>query len=205
VNSRSPARFPQTFPNVAGVEIAAHCRPAQAVGGDYYDLIDIRDGSLAEAGHAPSENISSASGSTARGCDPLGVAIGDISGKGMSAALLMASLHASLRGQVLSRAGDLGTKMANVNRLLYEASGSNRYATFFYAELDCDSRTLHYVNGGTILLRCCAKRMAHGGCFAWEMAALSLGCLPARPTSSRCFPCSPAIFYLPLLTASAKL
>jgi serine phosphatase RsbU (regulator of sigma subunit)/dihydrofolate reductase len=140
--------FPQTFPNVAGVEMAAHCRPAQAVGGDYYDLIDIRDGSLAEAGHAHGENISSASGTTAHGCDRLGIAIGDISGKGMSGALLMASLHASLRGQVLSGAGDLGTKMANVNRLLYDASDSDRYATFFYAELDCASRTLHYVNGG---------------------------------------------------------
>ncbi|WP_321477363.1 SpoIIE family protein phosphatase [uncultured Paludibaculum sp.] len=127
--------FPQVLPNVAGVEMAAHCRPAQAVGGDYYDLIDIRDGSPAEAGPV-------------RGCDRLGIAIGDISGKGMSAALLMASLHASLRGQVLSGSGDLGTKMANVNRLLYDASESNRYATFFYAELDCASRTLHYVNGG---------------------------------------------------------
>jgi serine phosphatase RsbU (regulator of sigma subunit) len=125
--------FPQTFPNVAGVDMAAHCRPAQAVGGDYYDLIDIHGPSLPEAGH---------------GCDRLGVAIGDISGKGMSAALLMASLHASLRGQVLSGTGDLGAKMANVNRLLYAASDSNRYATFFYAELDCASRTLHYVNGG---------------------------------------------------------
>ncbi|WP_082661573.1 SpoIIE family protein phosphatase [Terracidiphilus gabretensis] len=140
--------FPQTFPNVAGVEIAAHCRPAQAVGGDYYDLIDIRDGSLAEAGHEPGENISSASGTTEHGCDRLGIAIGDISGKGMSAALLMASLHASLRGQMLSGAGRLGIKMANVNRLLYDASDTNRYATFFYAELDCASRTLHYVNCG---------------------------------------------------------
>jgi serine phosphatase RsbU (regulator of sigma subunit)/dihydrofolate reductase len=140
--------FPQAFPNVAGIEIAAHCRPAQAVGGDYYDLIDIRDGSLAEAGHAPSEKISSAGGTTPQGCDRLGIAIGDISGKGMSAALLMASLHASLRGQVLSGAGDLGTKMANINRLLYDASDSNRYATLFYAELDCASCTLHYVNGG---------------------------------------------------------
>ncbi|HEY1527280.1 MAG TPA: SpoIIE family protein phosphatase [Candidatus Angelobacter sp.] len=140
--------FPQTLPNIAGVEMAAHCRPAQAVGGDYYDLIDIRDGSPAEARHAPGENISSASGTTAHGCDRLGIAIGDISGKGMSAALLMASLHASLRGQVLSGAGDLGTKMANVNRLLYDASDSNRYATCFYAELDCAARMLHYVNGG---------------------------------------------------------
>lgn len=124
--------FPQVIPDVAGVEIAAHCRPAQAVGGDYYDLIDVRDGSRADGGH----------------CERLGIAIGDISGKGMSAALLMASLHASLRGQVLSGSGDLGARMANVNRLLHGASGSNRYATFFYAELDCASRTLHYVNGG---------------------------------------------------------
>jgi serine phosphatase RsbU (regulator of sigma subunit) len=134
--------FPQALPNIAGVEMAAHCRPAQAVGGDYYDLIDIRDGSLAAAGHAPRE------GTTPHSGDRLGVAIGDISGKGMSAALLMASLHASLRSQVLSGAGDLGAKMANVNRLLYDASDSNRYATLFYAELDCASRTLHYVNGG---------------------------------------------------------
>lgn len=127
--------FPQVIPQVAGVDIAAHCRPAQAVGGDYYDLIDIRDGAPAEAGQA-------------RGCERLGLAIGDISGKGMSAALLMASLHASLRGQVLSGSGDLGAKMANVNRLLHGASEAHRYATFFYAELDCASRTLHYVNGG---------------------------------------------------------
>lgn len=127
--------FPQTFPNVAGVEMAAHCRPAQAVGGDYYDLISIRDGSAGEAAKT-------------QGCDRLGIAIGDISGKGVSAALLMASLHASLRGQALSGAGNVGSKMANVNRLLYDASDSNRYATFFYAELDCESQTLHYVNGG---------------------------------------------------------
>src|SRR5580693_8552155 len=140
--------FPQTLPKVAGVEMAAHCRPAQSVGGDYYDLIDVRDGSVAGSGHTAGETVASASGTMAHGCDRLGIAIGDISGKGMSAALLMASLHASMRGQVLSGAGDLGTKMANVNRLLFAASDANRYATFFYAELDCASRTLHYVNGG---------------------------------------------------------
>ena len=139
--------FPQTIPDVAGVEMAGHCRPAQVIGGDYYDLISIGDGSLAKAGHTSSDNISSVGGTTHR-CERLGIAIGDISGKGVSAALLMASLHASLRGQTLNGAGDLGAKMANVNRLLYEASDSNRYATFFYAELDCNSRTLHYVNGG---------------------------------------------------------
>ena len=136
--------FPQTFPSVAGVEMAAHCRPAQAVGGDYYDFIAIRDALPPEA-----EDASSAAneGST-RGCDRIGIAIGDVSGKGISAALLMASLHASLRGQTLNGGGNLGNKMANVNSLLYRASDSSRYATFFYAELDCDSRMLHYVNGG---------------------------------------------------------
>lgn len=140
--------FPQTFPKVAGVEIAARCRPAQAVGGDYYDLINIPEGTLAEAGQATGGEAALGNGTAARRCDRLGIAIGDVSGKGMHAALLMASLHASLRGQVLSGAGNLGTKMANVNRLLYDASGSNRYATFFYAELDCEARTLFYVNGG---------------------------------------------------------
>lgn len=140
--------FPQTFPQVVGVEMAAHCRPAQVVGGDYYDLISIRQDSPDEAGHVPGDDLSSASRTTVRNRDRLGIAIGDISGKGVSAALLMASLHASLRGQTLNGAGDVGAKMANVNRLLYDASDSNRYATFFYAELDCDSRTLHYVNGG---------------------------------------------------------
>jgi serine phosphatase RsbU (regulator of sigma subunit)/dihydrofolate reductase len=140
--------FPQTFPKIAGIEIAARCRPAQAVGGDYYDLISVRDQSLAEAEPVPIDDVTSAPGTTAHACDRLGIAIGDISGKGMSAALLMASLHASLRAQTLRGAGSLDIKMANVNRLLYEASGSNRYATFFYAELDCGSRTLQYVNGG---------------------------------------------------------
>jgi serine phosphatase RsbU (regulator of sigma subunit)/dihydrofolate reductase len=136
--------FPQTLPDVAGIQMAAHCRPAQVVGGDYYDLITIRDESREKAGQ---ESISAASG-TNGACGRLGIAIGDVSGKGVSAALLMASLHASLRSQTLNGATDLGTKMSNVNRLLYEASDANRYATFFYAELDCDSRTLRYVNGG---------------------------------------------------------
>lgn len=136
--------FPQTFPSVVGVEMAAHCRPAQAIGGDYYDFIAIQDASLPEADDAASFTNE---GST-RSCDRVGIAIGDVSGKGISAALLMASLHASLRGQTLNGGGDLGNKMANVNSLLYQASDSSRYATFFYAELDCDSRMLHYVNGG---------------------------------------------------------
>ena len=119
--------FPQTYPNVTGVQMAAHCRPAHAVGGDYYDLIDICNGALDEALPVTGGEM------TAKVCNRLGIAVGDISGKGMSAALLMASLHASLRGQALNGPGDLGNKVANINRLLYGASEPNRYATFFYA------------------------------------------------------------------------
>jgi serine phosphatase RsbU (regulator of sigma subunit) len=134
--------FPQKFPEVAGIEMAAHCRPAQAVGGDYYDLIAIRGDSDVREGQESART-------GLRGCDRLGIAIGDVSGKGISAALLMASLRASLRSQTLDGVGrDLGVKMANVNTLLYEASDINRYATFFFAELDCGSRRLHYVNAG---------------------------------------------------------
>ena len=116
--------FPQTMPTVPGIDVAAQCRPAHAVGGDYYDVI------------------------CSAGGGRLGIAMGDISGKGVSAALLMASLHASLRSQAMSGIDDLGGRMSNINRLLYEASEANRYATFFYAELDCASRILYYVNGG---------------------------------------------------------
>ena len=60
----------------------------------------------------------------------------------------MASLQASLRGQTIGGAKDLAVMMANINRLIYDASPSNRYATFFYAEYAPASRQLTYVNCG---------------------------------------------------------
>src|SRR5262249_33346612 len=74
--------------------------------------------------------------------------IGDVSGKGIPAALLMASLRASLRGQTIQGISDLATLMSNVNKLTYESSPSNRYATFFYAQYDAVTRNLTYVNAG---------------------------------------------------------
>jgi sigma-B regulation protein RsbU (phosphoserine phosphatase) len=122
--------FPQNLPHVVSLDYAGHCRPAQGVGGDYYDFLALADGQL-------------------------GLAIADISGKGIPAALLMASLQASVRGQSQG-ASDVAGLMANVNRLVYEASPSNRYATFFYAEFEPGSRGLTWSNGGhnpPILLR----------------------------------------------------
>ena len=115
--------FPQKIPLIAGVDCAGHCRAARGVGGDYYDLIELPDGRL-------------------------GIAIGDVSGKGIAAALLMASLQASLRGQTMAGVHNLAELMCNVNKLVYDASQSNRYATFFYGEFNPATRQLAFVNAG---------------------------------------------------------
>lgn len=115
--------FPQHIPEIVGASLAGMCRPALVVGGDYYDVIQLEDGRL-------------------------GLAIGDVSGKGISAALLMASLRASVRGMTLDGTTDLARMMQRVNRLVYEASTVNRYATFFFATYDPASLELRYVNAG---------------------------------------------------------
>ncbi len=114
--------FPQHMPKAEGFDFAGYCRPALGVGGDYYDFIGLPDGRM-------------------------GIAIGDVSGKGIAAALLMASLQASVRGQTL-HPEQVAAIIALVNKLIYETSASSRYATLFYAQLDTASRTLVYVNAG---------------------------------------------------------
>ena len=115
--------FPQVCPPIAGLDYAGACRPALGVGGDYYDFIRLSD-------------------------TELGIAIGDVSGKGISAALLMATLRAYLHGQTRRRVVDLADVMVNLNRLVYESSAANRYATFFYAQYDSSTHGLEYVNAG---------------------------------------------------------
>jgi sigma-B regulation protein RsbU (phosphoserine phosphatase) len=115
--------FPQEMPELLGAKVAGFCRPALGVGGDYYDVIDL-------------------------GEKRVGLAVGDVSGKGISAALLMASLRASLRGITLDSPRDFAKLMHKVNQLVYEASASNRYATFFFASYDPATRTLECVNAG---------------------------------------------------------
>jgi sigma-B regulation protein RsbU (phosphoserine phosphatase) len=115
--------FPQKLPNVPGLDYCGACRPALGVGGDYYDFLLLPG-------------------------DRFGIAIGDVSGKGIAAALLMASLQASLRGQAIQGKDDLADLMSNVNNLVYEASAENRYATFFYSQYEATTRLLTYVNAG---------------------------------------------------------
>jgi sigma-B regulation protein RsbU (phosphoserine phosphatase) len=124
--------FPQEMPEIPGATMAGHCRPALGVGGDYYDVFKLEDGRI-------------------------GLAIGDVSGKGIAAALLMASLRASLRGVSLDNPRDFARLMDKVNRLVYEASADNRYATFFFAAYDPKTRRLDCVNAGhnpPVVLRC---------------------------------------------------
>ncbi|MGA3088414.1 MAG: SpoIIE family protein phosphatase [Terriglobales bacterium] len=115
--------FPQTLPPIEGIKYSGACRPALGVGGDYYDFLALPEGRL-------------------------GIAIGDVSGKGIAAALMMASLQASLRGEATRAAGNLAALVGHVNHLLYEASANNRYATFFYAQYDPGTCRLTYVNAG---------------------------------------------------------
>src|SRR5947209_1502079 len=129
--------FPQRLPKVPDLDYCGCCRPAREVGGDYYDFLELPNGKL-------------------------GIAIGDVSGKGVGAALMMASLEASLRGQA-SLGHDLAELMKRVNSLVYQASSANRYATLFYAEYDPRSRQLSYVNAGhnpPVILRKSADKSA---------------------------------------------
>ncbi len=123
--------FPQHLPPIAGVNLAGFCRTVFGVGGDYYDAIELDSGRL-------------------------GLAIGDVSGKGISAALLMASLRACLRTMTLTNSADLTDLMSHLNRLIYEASAINRYATFFFGIVDPAACRFEYVNAGhnaPVLLR----------------------------------------------------
>jgi len=115
--------FPQKFPAIEGLRYTGYCRAARGVGGDYYDFL---------------------------GLDPhlLGIALGDISGKGISAALLMAQLQALLRSHAPSHAKNLDGMFPVMNRLMCSSTAIGKYATFFYSVYDSEMKTLDYVNAG---------------------------------------------------------
>ncbi len=118
--------FPRILPHVPGVEIEAICKAARAVSGDYYDFIQLSPTHLA-------------------------IAIADISGKGISAALLMASLQAALRSQVLVEGSEhmsTAELVSRLNKHLVRNTGDDRFATFFIAVYDSATRNLRYTNAG---------------------------------------------------------
>jgi sigma-B regulation protein RsbU (phosphoserine phosphatase) len=118
--------FPQRVPSVPGVEVEAICNAARTVSGDYYDFIQLSPTRIA-------------------------IAIADISGKGISAALLMASLQAALRSQLLAPGSDsmsTAELVSRLNRHLVRNTGDDRFATFFVAVYDSATRILRYTNAG---------------------------------------------------------
>ena len=108
---------------VPHADCSARCRQAHAVGGDFYDFLGLPNGEL-------------------------GLAIADVAGKGLGAALLAANLEATLRAEARRTPCELAKVVENVNRHFHEASFEESYATLFYATFDPATRILRYVNAG---------------------------------------------------------
>src|SRR6516162_6622173 len=115
--------FPQRQPLIRTLAYAGICQPARTVGGDYYDFLDL-------------------------GNRRLGLVVADIAGKGIGAALLMANLQAALRSQCATAWEHPERFLRSVNRLFYESTADNAYATFFYSEFDDRASHLRYANCG---------------------------------------------------------
>jgi phosphoserine phosphatase RsbU/P len=123
VASEIQQRFlPAAAPQIEGWELQGISFPCYEIGGDYYDFIQREDGKLV-------------------------VALGDVSGKGTAAALLMSSLHAAIHAQADAH-DSISETIGAVNRYLVESIPPNRFVTLFYAELDPRKGTLTFLNAG---------------------------------------------------------
>jgi sigma-B regulation protein RsbU (phosphoserine phosphatase) len=121
--------FPRAVPEIKTLQLAGVCLPSRFVSGDYYDFVRLDDRYVA-------------------------IALGDVSGKGVSAALLMASiqsaLHAQLKfsGAAASPSFSLATLMGLISQQLYENTPAEKYATFFCSVYDDQTGVLRYTNAG---------------------------------------------------------
>ena len=146
--------FPRSAPTMRTIELIGKCQPARMVSGDYYDYLCLPNGNLA-------------------------VAIGDVAGKGISAALLMASIQSIMRTQ-LAAGGDDGhfspsKLVAQLNRQLYANTAPEKYATFFFGLYDENSRVLTYTNAGHL-----PPLLLHGGCSTLlEVTGTVVGAFPS--------------------------
>jgi serine phosphatase RsbU (regulator of sigma subunit) len=115
--------FPQRSPECTSLEYAGACMPARHVGGDYYDFLSL-------------------------GQERVALVVGDVAGKGIAAALLMATLQAHLRSQCAVRLDEPEALLRSVNHLFLENTAPSAYATLFFAEYDGNLRRLRYANCG---------------------------------------------------------
>jgi sigma-B regulation protein RsbU (phosphoserine phosphatase) len=115
--------FPQAVPVHSGWEFAAVCRPARMLAGDYYDLFEVQPGQVT-------------------------VALGDVMGKGLGAALVMAELHALVRNRFRHGPVDLAGLMEELNDELLISTPPDLFVTLFLGVLNLDTAEFHYVNAG---------------------------------------------------------
>jgi serine phosphatase RsbU (regulator of sigma subunit) len=115
--------FPQRFPACSSLDYAGICAQARQVGGDYYDFLSL-------------------------GEERIGLVVGDVAGKGIAAALVMANLQAHLRSQCAISLDEPRKLLRSVNQLFFENTTSTAYATLFFGEYDGHLRRLRYVNCG---------------------------------------------------------
>jgi sigma-B regulation protein RsbU (phosphoserine phosphatase) len=114
---------PLAPPRVKGLDYAGMCRPARGVSGDYYDFFELPSGRFA-------------------------MMLADVCGKGMPAALLAAALRTAVRACAPSADRDCGALLVRVNRLLFDTTAEDRFATMFYSVYDPANRTLTWTNAG---------------------------------------------------------
>ena len=115
--------FPQTFPPLRTLDYMGVCIQARQVGGDYYDFLHL-------------------------GQDRVGLVLGDIAGKGIAGALLMANLQANLRSQCTIAWHEPQRLLRSVNELFYDNTADHAYATLFFAEYDDQAQRMRYINCG---------------------------------------------------------
>ncbi len=123
--------FPQDLPPVSGLSYSGSCRSAGQIGGDFFDFLKLSEREFC-------------------------IAVGDVSGKGISAALLMANLQGLLRSHISYRRDSLDLMLREINGLLCSFTGGSRFATFFCAVYDAQEERVSYVNAGhnpPVLLR----------------------------------------------------
>jgi sigma-B regulation protein RsbU (phosphoserine phosphatase) len=144
--------LPQDLPAIAGLDFAGYCRSAKFVGGDYYDFLPMRDGGFF-------------------------FTLGDVSGKGIAAAVLMASIQASLRSQVVRPPDSLAALMGDFNKAVYSFSTADKYSTLFCGLLNVASGKLTYVNAGQVrpmLLRCGSGKIERLDCGGLPVGLLDI-------------------------------
>jgi sigma-B regulation protein RsbU (phosphoserine phosphatase) len=115
--------FPKLLPSAPGWELVGMCRPAKAVGGDYYDVFEVSPGKVL-------------------------LALGDVSGKGIGASLLMASVHSAIRSRAGVAAHDIAQLAADVNRQIAASTSVESFVTLFIGVLDLETGSLDFVNCG---------------------------------------------------------